>query len=175
MLGLRRIVGPVLETAAAAVIAWYVAKLLLGDDETGFAPIAAVICLGASMGERRERALELTSGVVLGVLVADGLVVLLGSGPPQVGLMVVLAMCTAAAVGGGKLLMTEAGVSAIIIGSSAPSSIGGVPVRPAEALIGGGVAFAVHALLFPPDPLLHVGRAANDIFSGLGRTLLDIA
>jgi hypothetical protein len=49
------------------------------------------------------------------------------------------------------------------------------PVRPLEALVGGGVAFAVHSLLFPPDPLLHVGRAANEVFSGLGRTLRDVA
>src|SRR5512146_573012 len=100
---LRRVLWPVLETAGAAVLAWYLAKLVLGDRETGFAPIAAVICLGATMGPQRERALELIGGVVLGVLIADVLVVLLGSGPPQVGLMVVLAMSAAALVGGGPM------------------------------------------------------------------------
>jgi uncharacterized membrane protein YgaE (UPF0421/DUF939 family) len=166
---------PILETAGSAVAAWYLAKLLLGGRETGFAAIAAVICLGATMGQQRERALELTGGVVVGVLIADLLVGVLGSGPPQVGLMVVLAMSAAVLVGGGPMLMTESAVSAIIIGSSASPSIGVFPVRPIEALIGGGVAFAVHALLFPPDPLLHVGRAANEVFSGLGRTLQDLA
>jgi uncharacterized membrane protein YgaE (UPF0421/DUF939 family) len=166
---------PILETAGAAVAAWYLAKLLFGHRETGFAAIAAVICLGATMGQQRERALELTGGVVVGVLIADLLVGLLGSGPPQVGLMIVLAMSAAVLVGGGALLMTEAAVSAIIIGSSASSSLGVFPVRPLEALVGGGVAFAVHSLLFPPDPLLHVGRAANEVFSGLGRTLRDVS
>jgi len=33
----------------------------------------------------------------------------------------------------------------------------------------------VHSLVFPPDPLLHVGRAANAVFSGLGRTLEDLS
>jgi uncharacterized membrane protein YgaE (UPF0421/DUF939 family) len=99
-----------LETAGAAVIAWYLAQLLLSDRETGFAPIAAVICLGATLGQQRERALELMGGVVVGVLIADLLVRLLGTGPPQVGLMVVLAMSAAVVVGGGPLLMTEAGV-----------------------------------------------------------------
>jgi uncharacterized membrane protein YgaE (UPF0421/DUF939 family) len=33
----------------------------------------------------------------------------------------------------------------------------------------------VHSLLFPPDPLLHVGRAANEVFSALGRTLRDVS
>jgi uncharacterized membrane protein YgaE (UPF0421/DUF939 family) len=172
---LRTTLLPILETAGAAVAAWYLAKLLFGHRETGFAAIAAVICLGATMGQQRERALELTGGVVVGVLIADLLVGLLGSGPPQVGLMIVLAMSAAVLVGGGTMLMTEAAVSAIIIGSSASSSLGVFPVRPLEALVGGSVAFAVHSLLFPPDPLLHVGRAANEVFSGLGRTLRDVA
>jgi uncharacterized membrane protein YgaE (UPF0421/DUF939 family) len=172
---LRTRLWPILETAGAAVTAWYLAKLLLPGRETGFAPIAAVICLGAAIGQQRERALELMGGVVLGVLIADLLVRALGSGPPQVGLMVVLAMSAAALVGGGAMLMTEAGVSAIIIGSSATSTLGLFPVRPIEGLIGGAVAFAVHAFLFPPNPLRHVGLAANDVFSSLGRTLQDLA
>ena len=138
---LRGRLWPILETAGAAVIAWYLAQLLLSGRETGFAPIAAVICLGATLGQQRERALELTAGVVVGVLIADLLVRLLGTGPLQVGLMVVLAMSAAALVGGGALLMTESGVSAIIIGSAAPETLGLFPTRPLEALIGGAVAF----------------------------------
>lgn len=172
---LRDQLWPILETAGAAVIAWYLARLLLSDRETGFAPIAAVICLGATMGQQRERARELMGGVVVGVLIADLLVRLLGTGPLQVGFMVVLAMSAAALVGGGPLLLTESGVSAIIIGSAAPTSLGLFPTRPVEALIGGAVAFAVHALVFPPNPLLHVGRAAQAVFAGLGQTLQELA
>jgi uncharacterized membrane protein YgaE (UPF0421/DUF939 family) len=171
---LRALRWPILETAGAAVAAWSLAKLLLGDDETAFAPIAAIICLGATFGQQRERALELTGGVVVGVLIADLLVVALGAGPLQVGLMVVLAMSAAALLGGGTLLMVEAGVSAVIIGSSAAAG-GLIPVRPVEALIGGGVAFVVHLLVFPPNPRLLVGRAANDVFSGLGGGLEQVA
>ncbi len=171
---LRALRWPILETAGAAVVAWYLAKLLLSGDETAFAPIAAVICLGATFGQQRERALELTGGVVVGVLIADLLVLLLGTGPPQVGLMVILAMSAAVLLGGGTLLMVEAGVSAIIIGSTAPAAEL-VLLRPAEALIGGGVAFAVHLLVFPPNPRLLVARAAGDVFSGLGGALEQLA
>jgi uncharacterized membrane protein YgaE (UPF0421/DUF939 family) len=172
---LREQLWPILETAGAAVIAWYLAQLLLSDRETGFAPIAAVICLGATLGQQRERALELMGGVVLGVLIADLLVRLLGTGPPQVGLMVVLAMSAAVLVGGGPLLMTESGVSAIIIGSAAPETLGLFPTRPIEALIGGAVAFGVHSLVLPPQPLVHVSRAAHAVFGGLGHTLEELA
>jgi uncharacterized membrane protein YgaE (UPF0421/DUF939 family) len=166
---------PILETAGAAVIAWYLAQLLLGNRETGFAPIAAVICLGATLGQQRERALELMGGVVVGVLIADLLVRVLGTGPPQVGLMVVLAMSAAVMVGGGPLLMTESGVSAIIIGSAAPATLGLFPTRPIEGLIGGVVAFAMHSLVLPPQPLVHVSRAAHALFGGLGHTLEELA
>ena len=166
---------PILETTGAAVVAWYLAKLAFGDDQTNFAPIAALICLGATIGQQRQRAFELMGGVVLGVLIADALVALLGTGIPQVGLMVLLAMSAAAAIGGGTLLMIEAGVSAIIIGSAAPSTLGVFPVRPAEALIGGAVAFGVHLVVFPPDPMLLVSRAAHQVFGALGTVLGEVA
>jgi len=173
LLALRRMAWPILETAGAAVVAWYLAKLALGDRETGFAPIAALICLGATLGQQRERALELCAGVALGVLIADLLVRVLGTGPWQVGLMVILAMSAAVLVGGGTLLTVEAGVSAIIIGSVEPSTVGLFPIRPIEGLIGAAVAFAVHLVVFPPDPLLLVGRAANTVVATLGNALED--
>src|SRR6059058_4206060 len=40
---LRTMLSPILETAGAAVLGWYLAKLLLSERETGFAPIAAVM------------------------------------------------------------------------------------------------------------------------------------
>jgi len=87
----------------------------------------------------------------------------------------VLAMSAAVLVGGGPLLMTEAGVSAIIIGSAAPATIGLFPTRPIEALIGGAVAFGLHSLVFPPNPLIHVSRTAHAVFGGLGHTLEELA
>jgi hypothetical protein len=66
-------------------------------------------------------------------------------------------------------------VSAIIIGSAAPATLGLFPTRPIEALIGGAVAFGLHSLVFPPNPLVHVSRAAHAVFGGLGHTLEELA
>src|SRR5687768_4116833 len=68
---LRARAWPILQTAAAAVAAWYLAKLLLPSQEPVFASVAAVIALGATYGQRPERAIELIGGVVLGIGVAD--------------------------------------------------------------------------------------------------------
>ena len=42
-------------------------------------------------------------------------------------------------------------------------------------MIGGGVALAVSSLLFPTDPALHVARAAQAVFAGLGCALERLA
>ena len=60
-----------LSTGVAACVTWFLAVLLLGLDETTFAPIAAVISLGLAIGECGRRAVELTLGVGFGVLLAD--------------------------------------------------------------------------------------------------------
>jgi uncharacterized membrane protein YccC len=160
---------PIGQTAVAAVAAWYVAVLLGVDSRPGFASIAAVISLGAAFGERRQRALQLIAGVMLGIVLADLLVRAIGYGLPQIGALVVLAMLAAIILGGSELLVTEAAVSAILVAtlSSTPE------VRLLEVLIGGGVAMAVHTLVFPPDPRIAVARAASAAFDELGTVLRD--
>jgi uncharacterized membrane protein YgaE (UPF0421/DUF939 family) len=174
-LRLRGRVWPILQTAFAAVAAYYLAKLLLDESRPVFASIAAVICIGATYGERRQRALELIGGVVLGIGMADLLLHLIGTGPLQLGLLVVLAMGVAVVLGGGPILVTEAAVSAILLVLIEPTGSGLPPARLFEALIGGGVALAISALAFPQDPVLLVGRSIQTIFGELGGALARIA
>jgi uncharacterized membrane protein YgaE (UPF0421/DUF939 family) len=162
---------PILQTAVAAVSAWYIAVLLGVEQRPTFAAIAAVISLGAAFGERRQRAVQLIGGVMLGIVLADLLVRAIGTGLPQIGLLVVLAMLAAVVLGGTELLVTEAAVSAILV-----STLSSTPeVRLLDVLIGGGVALVVHTLVFPPEPLTGVARATNGVFGELGVVLRDAA
>jgi uncharacterized membrane protein YgaE (UPF0421/DUF939 family) len=174
-LRLRVRAWPILQTAAAAAGAWYLAKLLLPEEQPVFASIAAVVALGASYGQRSERALELIGGVVLGIGVADLLVRAIGSGPAQIGVMVALAMSTAVILGGGPVLVTEAAVSAILLVVLEPTDNGLAGSRVVEALVGGGVALGVSALAFPPDPVLLVRRSVQGVFGSLGAALEEVA
>jgi uncharacterized membrane protein YgaE (UPF0421/DUF939 family) len=168
----RATLRPVLQTAAAAVVAWYLALLLLPDQRPAFASIAAVVTLGASYGQRGHRAVQLAGGVILGITVADLIVQLIGVGGPQIGVMVLLAMTAARALGGGELLVSEAAVSAILLVTLDPSNSDGFsPNRMIEAAIGGAVALGISSMVFPPDPVLEVGRAAQSVFAGLARSL----
>jgi hypothetical protein len=164
------------QTAVAAVAAWYAAAALLGDARPAFASIAAVVSLGISQRRRGERALQLTAGVVLGITIADVIVQLIGTGPPQMGVMVLLAMAAALALGGGELVVSEAAVSAIVLVSlNRATDHGFSPDRMLEAAIGGAVALVVGSLLLPHDPILEVGRVTQSLFDGLGRTLEHLA
>jgi uncharacterized membrane protein YgaE (UPF0421/DUF939 family) len=59
------------QAALAAGAAWFIAKDLLDHPTPFFAPIAAVVCLGTSYGQRLRRVVEVTFGVAIGVFIAD--------------------------------------------------------------------------------------------------------
>jgi uncharacterized membrane protein YgaE (UPF0421/DUF939 family) len=177
--GARRRVLPhfaaVLQTAAAAVISWYLAVLLLPDDRPAFASIAAVICVGITYGQRRWRALELVGGVVLGISISSVLLYLIGTGPLQIALLVILAMSAALLFRGGELLVNEAAISAILLASLQSSSAGFSADRIIEGLIGGGVGLVIASLLLPPDPVAMVSRVAQNVIGKLASTLEEAA
>ena len=165
----------ILQTAIAAVAAWYLALLLLHDPRPAFASIAAVICLAAAHGQRRRQAFELVGGVMLGIAVASVLLFLIGTGPLQTGLLIVLAMSAALALRGGDVLVNEAAVSAILLASLPQHDSGFFTDRIFEGLIGGGVGLAIASLLLPPDPVLMVNRVAQSVVGKLGHTLEEAA
>jgi uncharacterized membrane protein YgaE (UPF0421/DUF939 family) len=177
--GARRRVVPhlpaVLQTAAAAVAAWYLAVLLLPSERPAFASIAAVICVGITYGQRRWRALELVGGVVLGISIASVLLYLIGTGPIQIALLVILAMTAALLFRGGELLVNEAAISAILLASLQTADAGFSADRILEGLIGGGVGLVIASLLLPPDPVAMVSRVAQAVVGKLGRTLQEAA
>jgi len=164
----------ILQTAAAALGAWYLCVLLLPDPKPVFACIAAVIAIGASHGEHRQRALQLVAGVVLGLAVADVIIHFIGTGATQMAVLIILAMSLAVLLNGSELVISEAAVSAMLLLMVGPEAGAFSPNRILEAAIGGGVALAV-ALLVPSNPVLHVGRAAQAVFGQLGRALERIA
>jgi hypothetical protein len=166
----------IVQTAAAAVVAWYLAVLLLPDPRPAFAAIAAVIAVGATHDQQAKRAIQLVGGVVLGITVADIIIQLIGTGAWQMGVLVILAMSAAVVLGGGELVVVEAGVSAILLVALDPGAAAGFqPNRIFEGIIGGTTALVVSSLFFPPDPALAPSRAAQTMFVELGRALERIA
>jgi uncharacterized membrane protein YgaE (UPF0421/DUF939 family) len=166
---------PILQTAVAACLAWFLAVLILGLERPTFAPIAAVIVLGLAVGERGRRALELTLGVAFGVALADLLLSVVGVGAVQAGVLVVLAMGLAVFLGGGDLGVKEAAISALIIMFTYTPSAASFPIeRFLEALIGGSTALLINALL-PVNPERMVEDAAFPVFAESAAVLEEVA
>ncbi|HYQ83189.1 MAG TPA: FUSC family protein [Rubrobacter sp.] len=166
---------PILQTAVAACLAWFLAVLILGLERPTFAPIAAVIILGLAVGERLRRALELTIAVAFGVAMADLLLSVVGVGALQAGVLVVLAMGLAVFLGGGNLGVNEASISAMIIMFTFTPSAAGFPIdRFLEALIGGGTALLINALI-PVNPERMVEDAAYPVFAESTAVLKEVA
>jgi uncharacterized membrane protein YgaE (UPF0421/DUF939 family) len=164
----------VVQTAVAASVAYFLAVIVLGHERPFFAAITAVICLGVTLGQRARRAIELVFGVAFGLMVADLLVLVIGTGVVQIGLVVFLAMAAAVFFGGGPLLVNQAAISALLVVVLQPPDAVFSPDRFLDALVGGSVALAVN-YLFPINPERLVERAARPIFDELAAVLEDIA
>ena len=134
-----------------------------------------MITLGLTQGERGRRAVEVVLGVTLGIAVADFLVIELGSGWWQLGLVIALAMTVALLLGSGQLFAQQAAVSAALVATLQPPDGGITFARAVDALIGGGVALAVSALVLPVHPGRMVREAAGPVLAELAGVLDDVA
>lgn len=139
------------QAALAAGVAYFIASDLLGHPTPFFAPIAAVVCLGTSYGQRLRRVAEVTLGVALGVFIADLLVLGLGSGAWQIALIVFLSMSVALLIDAGGLFVTQAAVQSVVVATFALSGSQAL-LRWTDAVVGGAVAL-VAATIVPGAPL----------------------
>lgn len=165
---------PILQTSVAASAAWLIATELVGHDQPFFAPISAVVTLGLTIGERRRRAVELAIGVAVGIGIADLLVAAIGTGTWQIGVVCGLAMLAATLVGGGPLLASQAGASAVLVATLQPPE-GFDFDRALDALVGSGTALAVGALVLPVDPVRLVREGLGPVLDRLATVLDAIA
>ncbi|OLB81719.1 MAG: hypothetical protein AUI14_02440 [Actinobacteria bacterium 13_2_20CM_2_71_6] len=163
------------QAGLAAGLSWLVANDLLHHARPFFAPIAAVIALNVSVGQRLRRVVELVVGVALGILVGDVLIYFVGTGPAQIGLGVGLAILVAVFLGGSPIVIGQAAASAVLVATLAPPSGGIYYARFVDALIGGVIGILVMALLLPVNPLTVIRRAAGPALDVIAEGLRDCA
>ena len=163
----------ILQTAIAAGAAWEIGTLF--QPRPYFAPIAAIISVGAAAGQHVRRAIELSFGVAVGIGLGDLLVRWLGTGPLSIGLLVALAMAAAYLFGAGQILVNQTAVSAVLIATlGTPPHVSSF-TRFFSAMIGSGVAVIVGPVLFGRDPLAAVGRRAERVLAALADAVDEAA
>jgi hypothetical protein len=162
-------VWPLLQSAAAATVAWVIASQLGEDRVPFFAPMAAVIAMNIERGERGLNALRLLSGVFIGIAAAELTLLVLGGGYGRILIATFLALGAARAIGGARIVMAQAGAGAILTVVTAGGE-GGIH-RLIDAGIGTGVALVFTQVLFSPEPIAMLRRAESSALVALANGL----
>ncbi|MFB6720253.1 aromatic acid exporter family protein [Kribbella sp. NPDC056345] len=161
------------QCAIAAGVAWALARYVAGHHQPFFAPVAAMVCLGFSFGQRLRRVAEVMVGVAVGVGVGDLFVRFFGTGVPQIIFVVALAMSIAVLLGAGTLMTTQAGVQAAIVTTLLPNPGAGFS-RWLDAVLGGVVALAA-ATIAPAAAIRRPRQQASEVLNELSAILVETA
>lgn len=162
------------QAALATGLSWEAAVVLFGHPRPIFAPVAGLIAVSTTLGQRRRYAVEMVVGIAVGVGIADALFVLIGGGTLQIAAIVAGAMVVAVALGGSVVLVSEAAVSALLVVTVQPPSSGLSGARFLDSLLGGLIALAITSLL-PTNPVRAARRAAALPLAQIAAALEDVA
>jgi uncharacterized membrane protein YgaE (UPF0421/DUF939 family) len=167
--------GRIAQTAVAAAISWELALQLPNHGRPFFAPIAAAISLNATLGRRGRQAIEMVTGVALGIVVGAVLIAVAGTGWWQILAGTFVSLVVATAAGAPPMVRNQATASTIlVVALHVPGSNQGLQ-RLADALIGGAVAILFARILFPVQPVGLVRDEASALRASLADGLDAVA
>ena len=162
------------QAALATGPAWAAAQELFGHHRPIFAPVAGLIAVSTTLGQRRRYAVEMVIGIALGIGIADALFNVIGSGTWQIAAIVVGAMVAAIALSGSVVLVSEAAASALLVVTVQPPGTGLSGARFLDSLLGGVIGLIVTSVL-PASPGRTVHAAAASLLADIALTLDDVA
>lgn len=157
------VLGRIAQSAVAAGVAWELALQIPNHGQPFFAPIAAVIALGAERGRRGRQAIDMMLGVTLGILLGAAIVALVGVGAWQLVLGTSVSLVIATAIGASPVIRIQSAASTILVVALHRSGQNLALQRLEDALIGGGIAILLARFLFPVDPLELVRDEARQL------------
>jgi len=167
--------GRIAQTAAAAAISWELALQLPNHGRPFFAPIAAAISLGATLGRRGRQAIEMVTGVTLGILVGALLTAVAGAGWWQILVGTFASLVLASAAGAPPMVRNQAAASTILVVALHVPGSNQALQRLVDALIGGAVAIVFARILFPVQPVELVRNEARMLRAALADGLDNVA
>jgi len=142
----RIVAIPMVQTTLAAGLSWFVAVHLFGHNAPLFAPVAAIVSIDMTLGQRLRRAVELIVGASVGVGVGALLISAIGTGAWQIAIVVGLATSVAALFNGRAVINVQAAVSAILVATLyVPGDTSGID-RLFDGLIGAAIGLVIDAV-----------------------------
>lgn len=167
--------GRLAQAAGAAGISWELALQLPNHGQPFFAPIAAVIALGAERGTRGRQAIQMMTGVSVGILVGAAILAVAGAGAWQIVVGSAAALVVTTGAGAPRMVRNQAAASAILIVALHRPGSNLAVQRLEDALIGGAVAILIARFLLPIDPIPLVRDEARNLRHQLAGALDDVA
>lgn len=168
-----------LQIVASGIGAYYIAAYLLGHHEPIFAATAAIVSLGYVSGATHSRRiLEVSSGVVLGIIIGDLLLLGLGRGMWQAAFVLFVSIQIARFLDKGILFTIQMGLQSTLV-VLLPPSPDGIFSRSIDGVVGGLCAFLL-MFIFPKDPRKEPRRNASalmnafsDVFYSSAKAIKD--
>ena len=117
-----------------------------GHHAPSLAPVAAIVGIDLTVGQRLRRAIELIVGASVGVGVGALLIAAIGTGPWQIALIVALATSVAVLLHGRAVINVQAAISAILVATLyVPGDTTGTD-RLIDGLIGAAIGLVIDAV-----------------------------
>jgi hypothetical protein len=160
----RGVLGQLAQAAVAAAVSWELATRLPGSSgQPFFAPIAAAIALNAEQGRRGRQAIEMMTGVSVGIVIGASTVAAGGSGVWQILAVTFVAFVLTTAAGAPRVVRGQAASSAILVVALYGPTSNLTFQRLEDAAIGGAVAIVIARFLLPVDPIPLVRDEARQL------------
>ena len=163
---------PAVQMGVAASLAWVLAGTIAADA-AGYAPITAIAALGLGRERRLSRSAVMVGGLLVGVVGAEIVTPIIGTGWWQIGILMSISAIVAGSVIGHELAVTYATINAVVL-LTTPGSDGWVPNRLIAGLTGVVAALGVMLLIAPARPVHliehRLGRAVDRATTALRTT-----
>jgi hypothetical protein len=171
-----RTLGQLAQSAVAAAISWEIALQLPNtNSHPFFAPMAAAIALNAELGRRGRQAIEMMTGVSLGILIGAIAIEVAGSGVWQILVVTFVALAIATAAGASRMVRGQSATSALLVVTLYGPTSNLTFQRLEDAAIGGAVAILIARFLLPVDPIRLVREEARSLREQLAGALDEAA
>ena len=165
----------VAKSAAAAVLAWQVARLVLDSSQPFLAPLAALITVHATVYQSIRGAAQQVLAVFAGVLLAFFAARSLGVEWYSLGLVLVVALLVARwrRLGDSGLQVATTAMLAMTIAGGVRETA--LEARVVETLVGAVIGAAMNLLVLPPVHLRNGREAVASTATGVARLLRSVA
>ncbi|MET1016601.1 MAG: FUSC family protein [Leifsonia flava] len=164
-----------MKTSVAAVLAWFVAVLLLPTELPVFAAIAALLVVQPSVNQSFGKALERSIGVIGGVMIASLIGLVFSNQTWVILLTVVVAIFVAWAFQLTPAAANQVPISAMLVLVLGATTPGYALDRIIETLIGATLGIIVNVLIVPPVALAPAERDVSLLAKEVAASLERLA